>query len=105
MPGYTLRRTSAAPSRKMKLLLGSVGSLFSWYYIYPPRHEKVTIGTAPILTNVPILTVDEHAGQVADVLKDFFFFLWLRLVMCMEMKVIDCQSGKCLDGSVPYSLF
>lgn len=33
--------------------------------------RKLQLGAAPISTNVPVLTVDELADQVADVL-DFF---------------------------------
>ncbi|KAJ1691110.1 N-MYC downregulated-like 3 [Rhynchospora pubera] len=49
---------------------------FCVYHISPPGHE---LGAAPISTNVPVLTVDELADQVADVL-DFF---GLSSVMCM----------------------
>ncbi|KAF3333403.1 pollen-specific protein SF21-like isoform X2 [Carex littledalei] len=49
---------------------------FCVYHISPPGHE---LGAAPISPNVPVLTVDELADQVADVL-DFF---GLSSVMCM----------------------
>ncbi|XP_072998981.1 protein NDL1-like isoform X1 [Typha latifolia] len=49
---------------------------FCIYHISPPGHE---LGAAPISTDVPVLSADELADQVADVL-DFF---GLGAVMCL----------------------